>query len=166
MPPHRLHDPPPFRRPAVHPTARRTALPLDGSHRAGPGTACGQAQPHANLGRHTAGRAGAGALVDRPADALSATGLADRHPGGSVLLLCGSQPDRLYVQDQHASTDELYAVGASFTLLAWVFAHLYSVCQLLLPGSFTALLEPQARGAGWSCCSSASPRSPGSAWAI
>lgn len=46
--------------------------------------------------------------------------------------------------DQHASTDELYAAGATFTLLAWAFAYLYSVCQLLLPGSFTAMLEPQA----------------------
>ncbi|MET1077966.1 MAG: potassium channel family protein [Pseudomonas sp.] len=46
--------------------------------------------------------------------------------------------------DQHATTDELYAVGATFTLLAWAFAHLYSVCQLLLPGSFAAMLEPQA----------------------
>jgi hypothetical protein len=47
-------------------------------------------------------------------------------------------------EDQHASTDELYAVGATFTLLAWAFAHLYTFCQLLLPGSFTAMLEPQA----------------------
>lgn len=46
--------------------------------------------------------------------------------------------------DQHATTDELYAVGATFTLLAWAFAHLYSFCQLLLPGSFVAMLEPQA----------------------
>lgn len=46
--------------------------------------------------------------------------------------------------DQHASTDELYAVGATFTLLAWAFAHLFTFCQLLLPGSFTAMLEPQA----------------------
>lgn len=46
--------------------------------------------------------------------------------------------------DQHATTDELYAVGATFTLLAWAFAHLFSVCQLLLPGSFVAMIEPQA----------------------
>lgn len=46
--------------------------------------------------------------------------------------------------DQHASTDELYAVGATFTLLAWAFAHLFTFCQLLLPGSFTAMLESQA----------------------
>lgn len=51
--------------------------------------------------------------------------------------------DRLNA-DLHATTDELYAVGATFTVLAWAFAHLYSVCQLLLPGSFTAMLEPQA----------------------
>lgn len=46
--------------------------------------------------------------------------------------------------DQHATTDELYAVGATFTLLAWAFAHLYTFCQLLLPGSFAAMVEPQA----------------------
>lgn len=46
--------------------------------------------------------------------------------------------------DQHATTDELYAVGATFTLLAWAFAHLFTFCQLLLPGSFTAMIEPQA----------------------
>ncbi|MBB2497237.1 potassium channel family protein [Aquipseudomonas ullengensis] len=46
--------------------------------------------------------------------------------------------------DQHATTDELYAVGATFTLLAWAFAHLFTFCQLLLPGSFVAMIEPQA----------------------
>jgi hypothetical protein len=34
--------------------------------------------------------------------------------------------------------DELYAVGATFTLLAWAFAHLYSVTQVVWPASFTA----------------------------
>src|SRR6218665_314212 len=46
--------------------------------------------------------------------------------------------------DLHASTDELYAVGAPFTLLAWAFAHLYTFCQLLVPGSFGAAIEPEA----------------------
>ncbi|MDG9930831.1 MULTISPECIES: potassium channel family protein [unclassified Pseudomonas] len=46
--------------------------------------------------------------------------------------------------DLHASTDELYAVGATFTLLAWAFAHLYTFCQLLVPGSFGAAIEPEA----------------------
>lgn len=43
--------------------------------------------------------------------------------------------------DHRATTDELYAAGATFTLLAWAFAHLYTFCQLLLPGSFGALLN-------------------------
>jgi len=46
--------------------------------------------------------------------------------------------------DYRATTDELYAVGATFTLLAWAFAHLYTFCQLLLPGSFGALINPDA----------------------
>ncbi|MCC6075074.1 ion channel [Pseudomonas sp. GCM10022188] len=46
--------------------------------------------------------------------------------------------------DERATTDEIYAVGATFTLLAWAFAYLYTVCQLLIPGSFGAQIEPQA----------------------
>jgi hypothetical protein len=48
------------------------------------------------------------------------------------------------LQDDVASTDELFAVGATFTLLAWGFAHLYVVCQALVPGSFAGLVEPAA----------------------
>ena len=48
------------------------------------------------------------------------------------------------MEDLRASTDELFAVGATFTLLAWAFAHAFSVCQLLLPGSFTAAVNPDA----------------------
>lgn len=47
-------------------------------------------------------------------------------------------------KDQHATTDELFAAGATFTLLAWAFAHLYTFCQLLIPGSFAAMVEPEA----------------------
>lgn len=39
-------------------------------------------------------------------------------------------------EDQRATTDELFATGATFTLLAWAFAHLFQTCQLLAPGSF------------------------------
>lgn len=42
------------------------------------------------------------------------------------------------LQDDVASTDELFAVAATFTLLAWAFAYLYTVCQLLVPGSFSS----------------------------
>lgn len=37
--------------------------------------------------------------------------------------------------------DELFAVGATFTLLAWAFAHLYLVTQIIWPGSFTAAVH-------------------------
>ncbi|MFT4046886.1 MAG: potassium channel family protein [Solimonas sp.] len=40
--------------------------------------------------------------------------------------------------DERATRDELFAVGATFTVLAWAFAHLYVVCQALNPASFGA----------------------------
>jgi hypothetical protein len=43
------------------------------------------------------------------------------------------------LEDEFASVDELFAAGATFTLLAWAFAYVYVVCQALLPGSFGAL---------------------------
>jgi hypothetical protein len=42
------------------------------------------------------------------------------------------------LEDEFATIDELFAAGATFTLLAWAFAYLYVVCQGLLPGSFGA----------------------------
>jgi hypothetical protein len=42
------------------------------------------------------------------------------------------------LQDQVATTDEFFAAGATFTLLAWAFAYAYVVCEALLPGSFAA----------------------------
>jgi hypothetical protein len=41
--------------------------------------------------------------------------------------------------DEFATADELFAAGATFTLLAWAFAYVYLVCQFFLPGSFGAL---------------------------
>jgi len=40
------------------------------------------------------------------------------------------------LQDWVATTDELFAAGATFTLLAWAFAYVYVVCEAILPGSF------------------------------
>jgi hypothetical protein len=40
------------------------------------------------------------------------------------------------LEDEFASADELFAAGATFTLLAWAFGYLFLVCQFLLPGSF------------------------------
>ena len=56
--------------------------------------------------------------------------------------------------DITVTTDELYAVGATFTLVAWAFAYVFVILQIAQPGCFIAAVEPQAnRGAGWSCCS-------------
>lgn len=40
------------------------------------------------------------------------------------------------LQDWVVMTDELFAVGATFTLLAWAFAYMFVVCQAVVPGSF------------------------------
>ncbi|MGI8667411.1 MAG: ion channel [Jatrophihabitans sp.] len=40
--------------------------------------------------------------------------------------------------DRTITRDELFVVGATFTLLAWAFAHLFVVTQVIWPGSFTA----------------------------
>ncbi|GAA0611190.1 two pore domain potassium channel family protein [Kribbella sandramycini] len=49
---------------------------------------------------------------------------------------------RYMLSDHDVSTDELYATGATFTLVAWGFAYLYSFVQVLVPGSFIAAVAP------------------------
>jgi ion channel len=50
-----------------------------------------------------------------------------------------------YMLADHVITrDELFAVGATFTLAAWAFAYSYTVCQAIEPGSFTAAVDPSA----------------------
>lgn len=39
--------------------------------------------------------------------------------------------------DRRVTADELFAAGATFTLLAWGFAYAYLACQTWLPGSFS-----------------------------
>lgn len=43
--------------------------------------------------------------------------------------------------DRVITRDELFAVGATFTLVAWAFAHLYTWCQVVYPGSFVAAVD-------------------------
>ena len=45
--------------------------------------------------------------------------------------------------DHRITRDELFAVGATFTLLAWAFAYCYTVSQAIEPGSFTAAIDPE-----------------------
>jgi len=45
--------------------------------------------------------------------------------------------------DHEITRDELFAVGATFTLVAWGFAHTYVVWQAIEPHSFVAAIDPQ-----------------------
>ena len=50
-----------------------------------------------------------------------------------------------YVLEDHVVTrDELFAVGATFTLVAWAFAYSFVVYQAIEPNSFTADVDPNA----------------------
>jgi hypothetical protein len=46
--------------------------------------------------------------------------------------------------DHEVTRDELFAVGATFTLVAWGFAYTYTVCQAIEPQSFIAAVDPTA----------------------
>jgi hypothetical protein len=51
-----------------------------------------------------------------------------------------------YITADHVITrDELFAVGATFTLVAWGFAYVYVVWQAIEPGSFIAAVDPEAQ---------------------
>lgn len=44
---------------------------------------------------------------------------------------------RYLFHDEDVSRDELYAIGAAFTVVAWGFAYLYVAVQVVWPGSFS-----------------------------
>ena len=61
----------------------------------------------------------------------------------AVLYLYAAGALLAYMLADHEITrDELFAVGATFTLVAWAFAYAYTVCQAIEPGSFTAAVDP------------------------
>jgi len=47
------------------------------------------------------------------------------------------------LEDRKVTRDELFAVGATFTLVAWAFAYVYQIVQVLQPGSFIAAVNPE-----------------------
>jgi hypothetical protein len=51
---------------------------------------------------------------------------------------------RYMLTDQEVTTDELFASGATFTLLAWGFAYLYLFVQTLQPGAFATSTSTEA----------------------
>jgi hypothetical protein len=48
---------------------------------------------------------------------------------------------RYMLEDHVITRDELYAVGATFTLVAWAFAYSFTVYQAIEPHSFTAAVD-------------------------
>jgi len=47
--------------------------------------------------------------------------------------------------DRFVTTDELWATGATFTVLAWAFAYTFMAVQVIWPGSFNAAIDPEGR---------------------
>ena len=77
-------------------------------------------------------------LLDHPA-LLIASSLLE-----AALYFYGASSMVAYMmKDYRVTTDELFAAGATFTLLAWGFAYLYLACQAWLPGSFAGMNNPE-----------------------
>lgn len=51
---------------------------------------------------------------------------------------------RYLFDDTWVTRDEIFAVGAAFTVVAWAFAYLYTAVQVIWPGSFIAYADPEA----------------------
>ena len=45
---------------------------------------------------------------------------------------------RQVLEDHEVTRDEVFGVGATFTLVAWAFAYTFTVCQAIEPGSFAS----------------------------
>lgn len=92
-----------------------------------------------------------GWLLALPAMALTVLGVLFDYP--SLLPISASLEAALYfyaaggliaymLRDHKVTSDELFAAGATFTLLAWGFGYAYLACQAWYPGSFTGI-EPE-----------------------
>ncbi|TWI10376.1 ion channel [Aerolutibacter ruishenii] len=47
------------------------------------------------------------------------------------------------LSDHRVTSDELFAAGATFTLLMWAFAYAFVACQSIYPDAFTGVVEPE-----------------------
>jgi hypothetical protein len=104
--------------------------------------------------RDTPGLTWVALLLGAPATVLlliqAVTGSDDLLPYSSafeaVLYFYAAGALITYMLADHVITrDELWAVGATFTLLAWAFAYAYTVVQEIYPGSYTAAVDPEAQ---------------------
>lgn len=50
---------------------------------------------------------------------------------------------RYMFHDDEVTNDEIWATGATFTVVAWGFAYLYVAVQVVWPGSFTAAVDAE-----------------------
>ena len=48
-------------------------------------------------------------------------------------------------RDRFVTLDELWATGATFTVVAWAFAYAFMAVQVVWPGSFTAAVDPHSQ---------------------
>ncbi|PWF45406.1 ion channel [Massilia glaciei] len=100
--------------------------------------------------RRTPGSAWVSALIALPTIALLALqmafGMRELLPWSSALeavfyfYAAGSLIGYM-MEDYLATTDELFAAGATFTLLAWGFTHLFILVQAVHPGSYAAAVN-------------------------
>lgn len=51
---------------------------------------------------------------------------------------------RYMFADEVVTTDEVLAIGATFTVGVWLFAYGYGIVQTLVPGSFLAAVDPES----------------------
>jgi Ion channel len=49
---------------------------------------------------------------------------------------------RYMFKDRIVTPDELFATGATFTVVAWAFAYVFVAVQIVWPGSFIAAIDP------------------------
>jgi Ion channel len=101
--------------------------------------------------RQTPGLTWVVVLLGIPATVLlliqAATGSDDLLPYSSALeailyLYAAGALITYMLADHEITRDELFAIGATFTLVAWAFAYAYTVCQAIEPQSFTAAVNP------------------------
>lgn len=90
-------------------------------------------------------------LLALPAVVLTVVGVLFEHRGllpvsamleAALYFYAAASLISYMLRDHEVTGDELFAAGATFTLLAWGFAYAYFVCQAWYPGSFTGL-EPE-----------------------
>lgn len=86
-----------------------------------------------------------GVTLALPVVVLSLITAVTPHPGLTIAIAALESVFYFYaagsliaymLRDPHVAPDDLYAAGATFTLLAWAFAYVFEVCQGVLPGSF------------------------------